>query len=87
MSDNVQKQLDIAERLQLKWLERMEVLFDNGEITSTDMATLSRFLQSNGWSLDPARLPKGLRDKLTSHVSTDEFDEEDVVVGKISRQA
>lgn len=59
-----QKQIKIAARLQLKWLERMETLLDEGTITSTDMATLARVLLSNGWNLDPSRLPKGLRDKL-----------------------
>lgn len=67
-----QRQIDIAERLQQKWLERMEYLLDSGEITSTDMATLARVLLQNGWSLDPSDLPQSLRDKLTKRVSFDD---------------
>lgn len=74
-----EKQLEISQRLQLKWLVRMEEMFDNGTITSTDMATLQRFLSANGWSLDPSRLPKGLKDKLTQHVSPEDLDGSDVI--------
>jgi hypothetical protein len=70
------KQIEITERLQLKWLERMEYLFDTGAITSTDMATLQRFLSANGWTLDPTRLPQGLRDKLTAMVDPKSFDDD-----------
>ena len=70
-----QKQIEITERLQLKWLQRMEKLFDEGTITSTDMATLQRFLTANGWTLDPTRLPQGLRDKLTANVKPDDFED------------
>jgi hypothetical protein len=73
------EQVAIAERLQLKWLRRMEMLLDEGSITSTDMATLVRFLTVNGWTLDPTRLPKGLRDKLTTGISPDDFDDGDVI--------
>jgi hypothetical protein len=68
------KQREIVERLQLKWLERMEQLLDDGELSSTDAATLYRFMSDNGWSLDPSKLPQSLKDKLTDKV---EFDEED----------
>lgn len=78
------QQVEIAERLQLLWLQRMETMFNEGTITSTDMATLVRFLTANGWNLDPARIPKGLRDKLTTHLNPDDLDEEDSVVGRIS---
>jgi hypothetical protein len=70
MSD-MQEQIDVATRLQVKWLKRMETMIDEGTITSTDMATLARFLLANGWTLDPSRLPQGLRDKLTKHVKFD----------------
>lgn len=74
-----EEQVAIAERLQLKWLVRMEKLLDEGTITSTDMATLVRFLIANGWTLDPSRLPQGLRDKLTANVSPEDFDDSDVI--------
>jgi len=63
-------QLAVAARLQAKWLQRMEFLLDHGLATSTDLATLSRVLLQNGWSLDPKKLPKGLQ----SLVSKVEFD-------------
>lgn len=66
MTNPKQKQVEIAERLQMLWLQRMEYLLASGEITSTDMATLARVLLSNGWNLDPSAVPQGLRDKLTS---------------------
>jgi len=68
-----QDQLDIAGRLQLKLLERFEQLLDEGELSSTDAATLARLLMQNGWALDPALIPQGLKDKLTKKV---EFDDE-----------
>ncbi len=85
-------QVSIAERLQLKWLQRMETLIDAGILTDTGMAILARVLMANGWNLDPKRLPKGLRDKLTSHFDPKEFedDEPDLpagVVGRISGKA
>lgn len=81
MDDNTiqQKQVAIAERLQLMWLERMETLLTTGEITSTDLATLSRFLMANGWTLDPTRLPEKLRNKLTSGMQPEDFDDSDVL--------
>ena len=61
-----EEQIDIATRLQSKVLRHFEWLLDNGIITSTDLATLTRLMVSNGWRLDPSALPKGLRDKMTS---------------------
>jgi hypothetical protein len=68
-----EKQIAISERLQTKWLEHFETLFENSTITSTDLATLSRFLMANGWTLDVTRLPQGLKDKLTSGIKPDDF--------------
>lgn len=82
-ADRIAKQKEIVERLQTKWLQRMETLLDAGEITSTDMATLYRFLSDNGWSLDPSKLPQGLREKLTDKVS---FKEDDEFGLKVSRE-
>jgi len=81
------KQADIAERLQLKWLKRMEELLDDGSVTSTDLATLSRFLMANGWTLDPARLPKSLRDKLTTGLDPEEFEDDDEDILQMKRPA
>jgi len=68
-----QKQIETASRLQTKWLEHMERLLDSDTITSTDLSTLAKFFMQNGWSVDPQKLPQGLRDKLLKDV---EFDEE-----------
>lgn len=88
LNDDVKaRQVAIAERLQLKWLERMEMLLDAGEITSTDMATLVRFLVANGWTLDPTKMPTRLRDKLTTSLKPDDFDSEADVLPFRSRQA
>ena len=72
---DIAKQQKIAERLQMKWLQRMEALLDSGELSSTDAATLYRFFADNGWSLDPAKLPQNLAEKLTDRVSFKEADE------------
>jgi hypothetical protein len=69
------EQLDIAERLQGKWLKHMERLLDSGTITSTDMATLARLLMANGWALDPSKLSPKLRDKLIDSIPDGEFDQ------------
>lgn len=67
-----QKQVEIAENLQLKVLQRFDTLLDEGTITSTDMATLVRLLASNGWVLDPARLPQRLKSKLLDEMRFDD---------------
>lgn len=72
---NQVEQLDVAERLQGKWLLHMEKMLDAGTITSTDMATLCRWLMANGWSLDPSKLPQPLRDKLIDAIGADVFEE------------
>jgi hypothetical protein len=74
--DNAQEQLEIAERLQLKLLQRFEALIDQGEMSSTDAATLTRLLAANGWNLDPKKIPQRLRDKLTKVVEFDDDLEE-----------
>lgn len=76
-SKTQQQQIEIMDRLQLKMLQRFETLLDNGEISSTDMATLVRLAEHNGWQLDPAKIPQGLKDKLTAGVSPEDFGEDD----------
>ena len=72
-----QDQVDLAERLQTKLLERFEKLMESGEDTPTDRATLSRLLNSNGWSLSPDSLPADLKDFITKVVDPRSLDEED----------
>jgi len=76
------EQVAIAERLQLKLLTRFETMIDEGTLTATDAATLVRLLSANGWTLDPAKVPKNLQNMLTTAVSFAE-DGDDPVVGKI----
>ena len=78
------EQVAIAQRLQLAVLKDFEEQMNTKTLSSTDRATLVRLLSHNGWSLDPKQLPQGLRDKLTSHIAPDEFDDDDGVVGKIA---
>lgn len=59
-------QTEIAERLQLKLLELYEAKLNDGSITDTGMGNLQRLLSHNGWTLDPAALPEGLKGKLLS---------------------
>lgn len=69
--------VDKTERLLGFWLDRMEELFKSKEITSSDLATLERFFRSNGWSVDPAKLPQELRNKITEGIDPAAFDEDD----------
>ncbi len=80
MADTTRAQIEITERLQLKWLTLIEQRMDEGSISPAEMATLERFLRNNGWNLDPSRLPQGLRDKLTSKINFDDDEESDGVL-------
>jgi hypothetical protein len=71
-SNDRKTQIDIAERIQLKLLERWEQLLDNGTLSASEAATIATTLRQNGWNLDPALLPQGIRDKLTADMP--EFD-------------
>ena len=77
-----QEQVELARRLQTKWLLRIEDLLDTGRINATEMATLARVLQANGWVLDPSKLPHDIRDKITSDVDPEQLDNEDVILFK-----
>ena len=72
------EQVEMAQRLQSKWLRHMEKLLDEGTITSTDMATLGRVLVINGWTLDAKKLPKQLKDLMAKiPLKLVDFDAED----------
>lgn len=60
-----ENQLALVEQLQEKLLLRFGNLLDEGKLSPTDAATLTRLLLSNGWTLDPSKMPTGLRDRLT----------------------
>lgn len=77
------EQLDLAERLQAMLLRSYLKRLQEGSLSDTGMASLQRLLSQNGWSLDPAQLPQELRHMLTSEVSPEELDEEDLEAGVI----
>ena len=57
-------QIKLAEVLQDRLLKSFDELFKAGAETAADRATLLKMLQTNGWSLDPSRVPQSLKDKL-----------------------
>lgn len=65
------ERIEQAERLQDLMLDHFEKLLISGEITSTDLATLSRLLHQNGFTLNRADLPEKLQNKLTKIVEFD----------------
>lgn len=85
MDNSRNEQAQILARLQTKWLKHMERLLDEGTITSTDLATLFRFLHANGWTLDASKLSPQLRDKLGDRIDPTKFDDDDadVIAGRI----
>ena len=84
-SERTLKQIDLAEKLQDKLLEYFQKRLDDNSLTDTGAATLARLLSANGWSLDPARIPQSIKDKLTSTVSPSDLSDDDVdVIGKIA---
>lgn len=78
MADKNKQQMDIAERLQTKLLQRWEKLIDEGTLQATDAATLARLLRENGWSIDPNKVPVGLRGILTSGIDASTLDEDNL---------
>lgn len=80
MASDKDRHVALAEELQLLWLEDMVQQYKDKTISSTDRATLIRFLSANGFSVDPSRMARGLSEKLTSGVSPEDFAEDD---GKI----
>lgn len=78
-------QIARAERIQEKLLERWERLLDSGEVSSTEVAVITKMLRDSGWTLDPARLPQGIKDKLTADIDPTQFDDDDAdILGKIA---
>lgn len=85
MAESKKQQIEIAERLQLKMLERWEKLIDSGEISATEIAVVARLLKDSGWQLDPNMLPQGVRDKLTASIDPKQFsDDDEDVIGSIA---
>lgn len=81
MSDTAQR-----DRIGQKWLDLIERKLDDKSINATEQAILARVLIQSGWNIDPTRLPKGLRDKLTEGLDLDDpaTAEELGIVGRIA---
>lgn len=77
MADNKELMIQLAEDLQLIWLQDMVKQYQENTINSTDRATLIRFLSQNGFSVDPSRVANGLKSKLTSTVRPEDFADDD----------
>lgn len=56
------EQVEQARRVQKLLLDSFENMLKDGSMTPTDRSTLTRFLERNGWTLDPSMLPDHLRD-------------------------
>lgn len=75
--EKTKQQVDKMTELQDLLLEDFIKQAREGTLSATDRATLVRFLMANGWNLDPATLPKDLKDMLTSRVDpTADLEEE-----------
>lgn len=88
IEDTKERQLEIASRLQLKLLERWEKLLNgtsDADLTPTEAATIAKVLQANGWSIDPAKLPTGIKDKMLAGSDPTEFKEGDADILPIRR--
>lgn len=75
---NLQEQLEISERLQVKVLRYFEKQLDSGTISPTDMATLTRLMAQNGWRFDPHSIPQKLKDKIPNLPKATDFDEDEL---------
>lgn len=70
-------QIALAEKLQGLLLNEYVRRLEAGSISDTGMGNLQKLLLENGWSLDPQKLPQGLRDKLTSNMNPTELTDDD----------
>lgn len=77
----IERQVDLAERLQDLLLREYEARLSSGDISDTGMANLQKLLMHNGWSIDPSKLPQGLAGVLTTAVDLEllDADDEDVI--------
>lgn len=68
--DEVKLNIDpeARDRIGNKWLKLIEAKIDDGSINATEQAIVARVLLQSGYTLDPTRLPKDLRSKLTEDI-------------------
>lgn len=81
MADTQKEQIEIAERLQLLLMKRWETLLTNplAEVSPTEISTMAKTLRDNGWSIDPSKIPQGLRDKLLTNPEDVKDEDPDVL--------
>lgn len=86
MPKDKQEQINAGERIQDALLKRWEKILEDESISAAEVAVIVKMLRDSGWTLDPTRLPQGIKDKLTEKVDPSQFDEDDgdVVVGRIA---
>ena len=67
------------------WLALIKKKLKDETINATEQAILARVLIHSGFTIDPTRLPKDLRSKLTENIDPEELEEfgEDVI-GRIA---
>lgn len=87
MSTPNKEHIVVTERLQMILLQDFETIFKNGTATPTDRATLARLLSGNGWSLDPAMLPEGLREKAVLGAHDDALEDTKIISIATARKA
>lgn len=91
LPNSTEAQIAITQRLQMRWLELMEDRLKARTLSDTGMAVLLRFFLANGWNVDPAMIPKNLKDLLGATNPTDFGDDEpDLpagIIGRIGKQA
>jgi hypothetical protein len=80
MAKTSQERAAQLERIQDLWLDHMETLLNEGRIASTDLATLKAMFIASGMTLDPSRVPQGLKDKTETKHDPNEFDDMDGVL-------
>jgi hypothetical protein len=70
-------QIELSAKLQTMILLDFERMLKENTMSPSDRATLVRLLSMNGWSLDPAMIPQGLRGVLTAVVDPKKLDDEE----------
>lgn len=76
---SLREQMQLFDRMKGKLLQYWDWLLDERKATATDLATMARFFNQQGWSLNPATIPKELKDYLKDTPVFTDDDEAEVV--------
>ena len=78
--DEVVQDRERVERIKRKLLARFEAILDDPSLgSSTDIATITRFLTQQGWRLDPTNIDEDLKKVLQDTPELSDEDEADVI--------